>query len=293
LVAKPLHGDEYAPETLDLIHSTCLYLATKLGDLLEDLVVVGGLVPSLLADQMSKESRSDLHVGTVDLDLGLSVAVLDGQRYHAIRERLVQAGFERDENDQGNKTSQRWRSTDHPLATVDFLIGPSHLPARGGNIQHLSGDFAAIVTPGLDLAFIDRSLITLKGRTIQGEVATRSIWVCGPGAFTVLKALAFSYRGENKDAYDLYYVLKYHGGGLIDIASRISAFGPHAASQEALGILRDDFCDIDRTGPRRVAEFLAHGPDDEIQRDVVGHVVRLLSSMTAPSPSERTQGDIE
>ncbi len=65
-------------------------------------------------------------------------------------------------------------------------------------------------------------------------MATRSISVCGPGAFTVLKALAFSYRGENKDAYDLYYVLKYYGGGLIDIASSISAFGPHVASQEAL-----------------------------------------------------------
>lgn len=286
-MTKPLHGDSYPPERLDLIRSTCLYLATKLGDLLEDVVVVGGLVPSLLAEQMSKESRLDLHVGTLDLDLGLSVAVLDGQRYHAIRERLVLAGFEQDKNDQGNKTSQRWRSTEHPLATVDFLIGPPYLPARGGDIQHLSSDFAAIVTPGLDLAFIDRSLIPLQGQTLQSEVATRSIWVCGPGAFIVLKALAFGYRGENKDAYDLYYVLKYHGGGLMDIASRISAFGPHAASQEAVRILRDDFCDIDRTGPRRVAEFLAHGPDDEIQRDVVGHVVRLLSGLTAPSPDER------
>jgi hypothetical protein len=33
--------------------------------------------------------------------------------------------------------------------------------------------------------------------TIMGERATRSIRVCGPGAFVVLKALAFDHRGES------------------------------------------------------------------------------------------------
>ena len=32
--------------------------------------------------------------------------------------------------------------------------------------------------------------------------------MCGPGAFVVLKALAFRDRGEPKDAYDLVYVLR-------------------------------------------------------------------------------------
>jgi hypothetical protein len=33
------------------VKATCLYLATKLGDLMPELIVVGGLVPSLLIDQ--------------------------------------------------------------------------------------------------------------------------------------------------------------------------------------------------------------------------------------------------
>lgn len=41
---------------------------------------------------------------------------------------------------------------------------------------------------------------------ISGARASRTIPVCGPGAFTVLKALAFGDRTENKDAYDLFYV---------------------------------------------------------------------------------------
>ena len=43
-------------------------LATKLGDLMDDLVVVGGLVPSQLIDQASLPEGADAHAGTTDLD---------------------------------------------------------------------------------------------------------------------------------------------------------------------------------------------------------------------------------
>jgi hypothetical protein len=41
----------YPPGQLERVRSTCLYVATKLGDLLTDIVVVGGLVPSLIIDE--------------------------------------------------------------------------------------------------------------------------------------------------------------------------------------------------------------------------------------------------
>lgn len=48
----------------------------------------------------------------------------------------------------------------------------------------------------------------------MGEDATRDVWVCGPGAHVVLKAPAFASRGENKDAYDLFYVVRDFGPGV-------------------------------------------------------------------------------
>ena len=45
---KPLFAYDYTKENVELVRQTCLYVSTKLGDLLDDLVVVGGLVPSLL-----------------------------------------------------------------------------------------------------------------------------------------------------------------------------------------------------------------------------------------------------
>ena len=59
---------------------TCLHVATVLGDLLQtELTVVGGLVPSLLIPQSSLPAAAEAHCGTLDVDLGLSLALLDEQ----------------------------------------------------------------------------------------------------------------------------------------------------------------------------------------------------------------------
>ncbi len=39
---KPRRASEYRSDQVALVRSTCLYVATKLGDLMEDVVVVGG-----------------------------------------------------------------------------------------------------------------------------------------------------------------------------------------------------------------------------------------------------------
>jgi hypothetical protein len=58
-----------------------------------------------------------------------------------------------------------------PKVTLDFLIPPSREGDKGGQLRNIQGDFAAIIAPGLRLAFIDRVTATLKGKTIRGEEA--------------------------------------------------------------------------------------------------------------------------
>ena len=96
---KPTTAAGYAPNQVARVKSTCLYLATKLGDLMDELVVVGGLVPSLLIDQETLPEHVTAHVGTLDLDLGLAFALVGEQRYHAVAERLRAAGFQMDNPD--------------------------------------------------------------------------------------------------------------------------------------------------------------------------------------------------
>jgi hypothetical protein len=275
---KPLFASDYSREQAELVRQTCLYVATKLGDLLDELVVVGGLVPSLLIPEESVPRGEDIHVGTIDLDLGLSLALLDAQRYEELTARLRRAGIEPDVNEAGNPTFQRWKiePSGNPKVTVDFVISPSLDEDEGGKIRHIEKDFAAVITPGLHLAFQDRRRISLVGSTILGGKASREIWVCGPGAFVVLKALAFGTRGENKDAYDLYYVIRNYGSGIDDVLKDLNPILDEQETQEALQILRRDFFDPDGVGPRRVAEFMYRAPNDELQADVAGFMRELL-----------------
>jgi hypothetical protein len=273
---KPKHASEYKSEQVELVRATCLYIATKLGDMMDDLVIVGGLVPSLIVDSSTLPEEADAHVGTMDLDVGLQLALLDAGRYRKLTERLRDAGFTMDTNDAGNPTRQRWAITGSGTVTVDFLIQPSLAGDKGGTLRNIEPDFAAIIAPGLRCAFQDRLSVTLEGRTLFGEKASREVWVCGPGAYVVLKALAFDSRGENKDAYDLYYVVRNFGAGVEDVAACLRPLLGDGEAQRALQVLRDDFLDHDGIGPRRVAEFLHGGPDEEIQADAVGFVRALL-----------------
>lgn len=281
MAKKPTEAAGYRSEQVDLVRSTCLYVATKLGDLMDELVVIGGLVPSLLIDQDHLQPGTDAHVGTMDLDVGLTLALLDEGRYRTLTERLRRAGFEQDVNEHGNPTRQSWKIEKIEKVTVDFLIQPSLPGDRGGKLRDIEPDFAAIIAPGLHLAFRDRIQVTLDGQTILGEKAKRNVWVCGPGAYVVLKSIAFRLRGENKDAYDLYYLVRNFGKGLEDVALRIRPFLNDESAQQAIGYLKDDFQDPDSTGPRRVAEFITGAPDDAIQSDVVGFIGELLQQLNA------------
>ena len=274
MTVKPTTRDGYSSNQLDTVTRTCLHVFTKLGDLSDEVVVVGGLVPYLLVDQDDPPMLLGPHSGTIDLDLGLALAILDEQHYQDLSTRLRSAGFAPDMNNAGNATLQRWSIRSERAVSIDFLI-----PTQGENdpsrrMFHIRHDLAAIITEGLDLAFLDRRSVPLSGYTLSEELATRNIPVCGPGAFIVLKALAFRNRGENKDAYDLHYVLS--GLGTAVVAQSLTLLLPDDRVQRALDIIREDFIEHNAIGPRRVARFLPDSLNDDIQADAVGQALALL-----------------
>ena len=274
---KPSSGDGYGSGPLGRVRQTCIHMATKLGDLLDEIVVVGGLVPHLLVDQENLPSGLEPHAGTMDLDMGLALAILNGERYRELGAGLRDAGFQPDVNDQGNQRFQSWTTGGANPVAVDFLIPPTDETGKGGKLLNLESDLAAIVTPGLDLAFEDRCRKELSGPTPSGARATRNIPICGPGAFTVLKALAFGNRAENKDAYDLFYV--WRGVGVPKVAECLAGLPPNPYIDDALSVIETDFCHHDGPGPIGTAQFIARGRDDEVQADVVGLAQELLRAM--------------
>jgi hypothetical protein len=216
------------------------------------------------------------HVGTRDLDLGLSLGVLDQERYREISQRLRDCGFEPALTDEGNRRRQTWRLAEERI-TIDFLIGPTGDAARPGRLQDLESDFAAIVTPALPLAFIDVVDVPIEGLTPTGERASRTVRVAGPAAFVVLKAHAFRGRGENTNAYDLVYVLLHYGERpLVEVADRFALIADAPEAREALLILAEDFATDEHLGPMRRAEFLGDRDDPDLRQDAAGAVLGFL-----------------
>jgi hypothetical protein len=246
---------------------------------MDDLVIVGGLVPSLIIDQEKLAPGVDPHVGTEDLDLGLSLVLLDGERYRSLTERLRAAGFEPDKNEGGQRTRQRWAIDSPARVTMDFLIAPTLPTDRGGYLRNIEPDFAAFLAPGLHLAFQDRERILLSGTTLLGEKAAREINVCGVGAYVVLKSFALRNRGENKDAYDLFYVIRNYGLGPVDVAAKLRPLLSDDRTQEALGYLKEEFFEVRSVGPQRAALFLSGGNEAEIQLDAVEFVRQLFLAL--------------
>lgn len=271
------YANQYSPDFLEKVKSVCLYLATKLGDIMNEVTIVGGLVPSLIIEQ--EESSYERHVGTMDLDIGFDIALLDSGKYVEISQRLKSAGFEPDKNETGNLTFQRWK-IDEPEVTIDFMISPVSKADKGGTLINLDKNFAAVITPGLSLAFKDRLNLNIEGNTVNGAKAQRNIWVCGPGAYVVLKSLAFGMRGENKDAYDLYYVIRNYGKDVDDVAKPLRNLMADNNAKKAIEILKRNFTDIDGVGPVRVALFLEGKRNDEIQSQVVALIKNLLNILS-------------
>jgi predicted nucleotidyltransferase len=283
--AKPRHRSGYTAEETLQVESACLTVAVTLGAYLDDVCVVGGLVPSLLIDRElgpdQKDEDEERHPGTNDLDIGLAISLLDDERYAGLSERLRQEGFRPDLNEDGNEVRQRWRLGDLKV-TVEFLIPPAPGQAEERRIQDLQPDFAALVTKGLGLAFDERRQIELHGHTLSGEAARRTVPVCGPAAFVVLKAFAFADRTEPKDAYDLVYVIRRSSGRAEAIAARLAE---HAKSNRrsvssALELLARDFDQIESIGPQRAARFAIADPaeTDDLAADALGYVDDLLTA---------------
>lgn len=272
---KPLLATDYTPEMTQTARGTLLYIATTLGDLLDQIVLVGGLVPSLI---IPDRPQIPAHVGTTDVDLGLSLALLDSEQYTEVSKRLRRAGFEMDKSDRGNPTRQRWviNVEGKPPGRVDFLMQPSDSESKAGSQQDLEADFAATIIPGLHLAFQEYIEVSLGDRTIKGETATRKVQVCGPGAFIILKALAIRRRNEPKDSYDLHHVIRYYGESVEEISDRIVPLLNDPIAQEALGFLAEDFKELSSIGPSRAAKFLGRPDDVDFKADVRGNVRGLL-----------------
>lgn len=97
---------------------------SRLGDFHKYLVLVGGLAPRYIVPQGRASNASvPLHCGTMDVDLGISLAVADLRTYSSIRDTLVEnLGFQPGLGRIGNPQRHSFTRQVHGATFVlDFL----------------------------------------------------------------------------------------------------------------------------------------------------------------------------
>lgn len=234
--------------------------------------LVGGVVPGVMVGEVPPGMEP--HVGTSDLDLSVTLHLLDGETaeyYGAILDGLRSLGLSEDKAD-GRERRWRWVGTHRQLQLQVELLCPSRTrPARPepptegspaeknigpkGEITALAMGYCHLVQE--DTIFIERTVQTSEGRLeYPFPVAGVASWLC-------LKADAITHRNKPKDAYDVVWLLA--GLGPKEAAERCAESpllrGEHADETIAqLTRLQTQFADEACVGPQSYAEFL--GSDD-------------------------------
>jgi hypothetical protein len=108
----------------------------------------------------------------------------------------------------------------------------------------------------------------------------------------VLKILAFQDRHENKDAYDLIFVLLNTDGGArsAGAATAGSPIANHPQVASALRLLAERFADTDQDGPAAYANFLAVPGDTETVARLRQEAVAVIRAFLAGLSTVQNSG---
>ena len=295
---KPTTWDGYDPEVTETCERVLVTLLGGLGPWKDSIYLIGGLVPRYLVPE--RPPSAPAHAGTSDVDIVVEFQMLaNTEAYRTLEENLKSLGFERAENDRGDKQSWRWRTITETGIPVILELLADDPETSGGRVQPLpvEGNISALNIPHASMVSDHHHTKAIQAERLGGNgIATENLRYADLVSFTCLKAFAFDQRHERKDAYDLVYCIEFANGGIDAVAEafRVAREGKHAdVIEEALGIMRKSFTDDDETegyrkdGPVAVAKFeLGEAEDDEVrearalrQRDVSDLISRLLDTI--------------
>lgn len=253
------------------------------------LTFIGGLVPSLLVPAL--DPGIDPHIGSGDIDLCLSVALVTAQvgAYERIEKALRKLDFKMKPQGLGSASSWQWVGGVLVPVTVEFFCA-SVAGNQPGVLFRPQGD----VTKGLSAmtlatgGLIDRDLIEVNVKVDLPDRTQASLpfRITAPAAYLASKSDALARRDKNKDGYDIVWLVEAWPGGQEILAQvvRNSPVFDDPSMQEALNRLRDQFRNLDSLGSRAFAKFvepLGSSTLDASAQRAAGAVTALLNALDA------------
>jgi len=234
-------ASDYRSENTRLSESALLSLWAKLGDLQDDIVLVGGLVPRYIC----RPSSDGLEPNTLDVDFGIALAA-GGSMYSPLSERLGSEGFLW-------KNRRFVKKTSRGNFIVDFL---TERPTPNSTTTAIVDNIGVSAFFGIDRALRIFREVEIEGTDLDGARVRERVKVCEIGPFICLKLQAFHGRAERKDLFDVIRSVIHYDGGLDEaIRSFQQEAGLNLAHPIACRVLRDRFEDEKAKGPIAYASF--------------------------------------
>ncbi|MDQ3379959.1 MAG: hypothetical protein M3546_06510 [Actinomycetota bacterium] len=274
---------ERSPAARVLAEQALIWLVHELRDSELPIIVIGGLVPEVLAREAEVEAPA--HLGTTDVDILVGFhAVLDAD-LQPLEEALERAGFDLDP-----KIAEGWRwraKVGNVAVKVEFLCDLDDQPAN--QAIRLPGCKRVTAANLRGTGFVARDYVSesLTGQLPDGEFVTVKVNFAGLSGYLMAKLVAARERGKEKDYYDLTYVLLHNkAGGPHEVGQRLrdGQFGDDVRARVPL------FREIAArySGPRDVgpsgyvAQTLQIDPDAEaaiLRQDAVGAMAEFIAGL--------------
>jgi len=266
---------DFPKDEVEAARAVLIELAHVLAAYRADIVLVGGWVPEMLFS-----NKSVPHVGSLDVDLAVNHLHLTEEHYRTIRELLLARGYY-----PGKQPFIFFRQV--PTASrsitvqVDFLAGEYQGTTATHRHQRVQ-DMMARKARGCDLAFEDPVEIRLAGPLPDGGLDTVIVRVASIPAFISMKGMALADRMKEKDAWDIYYCLRFFPGGIDALVDELRPWKNHGLIREGLTKIAEKFASENHIGPKMVADFEEIADPEErarIQRDSFERVQYLFGKL--------------
>lgn len=256
-------------------------LLHALGDEDVFLVVLGGLVPEVLAGD---EGLVPEHLGTTDVDVLLITHVDPDADLGAVERALEQLDFKPDPSEDG----WRWRGPVEGVPVkLEFLCDlPDY---REGEVVRPSGCRALSAQNLRGTGYVARDF---AWEELSGELAdgtTAAVRAAGLEGYLLSKCVAVRTRAATKDYYDLVYVLQHNRAGGPEQAAHRLLNGELAVELDSLRTtfleVRARYVATADSGPvgyaKQALEVQPEAGEMELRADAVDVIQRFFAGLDA------------
>lgn len=276
---------QYGEKEVNACKAVLLELVHLLGEIKDEMVIIGGWTPTFLLPQSNEP-----HVGSLDIDVALDFSKIPDDTYQTILKAFLKRGYTQDRQQPFRFfRTVKVEGTEPMNVEINLMAGEYGGTGKGHRTQKVQ-DVRARKARGCELAFDAAVTVTIEGKLPDGGKDTASFKVAGIVPFLVMKGMAMYERVKEKDAYDIYYCVEHFPGGIERLAAEFKSFIKNKLVIESLGKIKSKFASVEHIGPKWVADFFEVTEKEDrdiIVRRAYEKVNELLDSLHISAWKER------